>query len=152
MSQHVAFSSREENRNFNDPTKTRPAGCHLTNATDVSEKTAGRSVKEAYLALALGACNQLGIWNRTMHSFNTVNSSNNPHCIFNTRNSILTVDIDATGMNRTLTSFSWTNPWWQINPWTWWQTFCYLKTRAATKFPKKPTERKKIKNKHSHFV
>lgn len=52
MSQHVAFSSRRENRNFNEPTKTHPAGCHLTNATDVSKKTAERRV--AYLSLALG--------------------------------------------------------------------------------------------------
>lgn len=54
MSQHVALSSRGENRNFNDPTKTRPAGCHLTNATDVSKKIAERSVKEAYLTLKTG--------------------------------------------------------------------------------------------------
>lgn len=54
MSQHVVLSSRGENRNFNDPTKTRPAGCHLTNATDVSKKTAERSVKEVYLTLKTG--------------------------------------------------------------------------------------------------
>lgn len=51
MSQHVAFSSRGENRNFNDPTKTRPAGCHLTNTKDVSKKH-HRELKKGYLASA----------------------------------------------------------------------------------------------------
>lgn len=51
MSQHVAFSSRGENRNFNDPTKTRPAGCHLTNAADVSKRQHGE-LKKGYLGSA----------------------------------------------------------------------------------------------------